>query len=79
MAAALSKLRAQAPEMDRIVVVTDEQAHDGLIPGWGRWNYLINVGPYAPGLDVSGGWVRVSGFSERVVEWMRQEEERSEA
>lgn len=74
LSAALNQLKAVAPTADRIVVVTDEQSHDGIIPGWGRWNYLINVAGYEPGLDVSGGWTRISGFSERMVDWMRMEE-----
>jgi hypothetical protein len=74
LGAALEKLKTVVPTADRLIVVTDEQAHDRLIPGWGQWNYLINVGPYKPGLDISGGWTRITGWSERVVEWMRQEE-----
>ena len=74
LAQALITLKAHVPATDRLVVVTDEQSHDGMVPGWGHWNYLINVGSYQPGLDVSGGWTRINGWSERVVEWMRMEE-----
>jgi len=36
--------------------------------------YIVNVAPYRPALDLSGDWVRVSGFSERIVDWIRYEE-----
>lgn len=29
-----------------------------------------NVDFYEPGLDTSSGWTRISGFSERVVDWI---------
>lgn len=74
LGAALKALKAAVPSIHRIIVITDEQAHDGLVPAWSRYGYLINVAPYKPGLDVSGGWTRISGFSERVVEWMTAEE-----
>lgn len=67
---------------DRVIVITDEQDCDdpsvkaSATPMLGKFNYIINVGVYAPALPVVGaGWVRVSGFSERVVDWMMSEEQ----
>lgn len=37
-------------------------------------SYIINVAPYAPGLDTSGGWTRVNGWSDRIVDWISYEE-----
>lgn len=69
LAAALEHLQPRI-KAHRIVVVTDEQTHDGITPSWAPHGYIINVAPYKPGLDTSGGWTRINGFSERVVEWM---------
>jgi hypothetical protein len=74
LAGALTALRLHLPELDRLVVITDEQAADGIIAAWAPKAYLINVAPYAPGLDTVHGWSRVSGWSERVVDWIALEE-----
>jgi hypothetical protein len=53
-----------------VVLITDEQAHDGIIHPWTAHSYVINVAPYKPGLSTDGGWVRINGWSERAIEWM---------
>jgi len=57
-------------DFDRIVVLTDEQSHDGL--GQLRWpkGYVVNLAPYRPGLETDGRWYFINGFSERLTEWM---------
>jgi len=72
---AIDALRPVVPKPHRVVLLTDEQAHDGLLPSWATKGYIINVAPYKPGLDTSGGWVRINGFSERILDWMHYEEE----
>jgi hypothetical protein len=70
---ALKKLRTmKVPH--RLIVITDEQAHDGLIRAWTPRAYLVNVAPYQPALDTTLAWTRVNGFSERIVDWIRVEE-----
>lgn len=71
-------------EFDRVIVITDEQDCDtdknsaANSLKLGEYNYLINVGTYKPALPIDrAGWTRVSGFSERVIEWMLAEEETS--
>jgi len=55
---------------DRIVVLTDEQSHDGLGRlSWPR-GYVVNLAPYRPGLETDGRWQFINGFSERLTEWM---------
>ncbi len=71
LAQALNTVRVQAPKVDRIIVVTDEQSHDGGVVPWAASASIINVAPYKPGLDTSGGWNRINGWSERVVDWLR--------
>jgi 60 kDa SS-A/Ro ribonucleoprotein len=77
----LEIIKGVVPDYDRIVVVTDEQANgmgdarsNPLIKAWTKYAYLINVAPYAPGLDTSGGWTRVNGWSDRIVDWISYEE-----
>lgn len=61
----------ECKKYDRIVLLTDEQAHDGISPPLCRENaYLVNVGPYAPGLSTRGGWQRINGFSTKLVDWI---------
>lgn len=71
LAQALNTVRVQAPKADRIIVVTDEQSHDGTVQPWAPSATIINVAPYKPGLDTSGGWNRISGWSERIVDWLQ--------
>jgi 60 kDa SS-A/Ro ribonucleoprotein len=74
LSAALDKVRAAAPAAHRVIVVTDEQSHDGIAVAWAPHSYLFNVAPYKPGLDTSRGWTRINGWSDRVVDWMAMEE-----
>jgi hypothetical protein len=62
---------------DRIIVITDEQAHDQ-IPHFAVPGYIVNVAPYAPALKVDHHWTRISGFSERLLEWIAFEETQGE-
>lgn len=60
----------------RVIVVTDEQSHDGGPPTLLNTKcYLINVAPYKPGLDTTGGWMRVNGWSERIIDWILLDEQ----
>jgi len=63
-------------DVARVFVITDEQSHDGGVPALlGPRCYLVNVAPYQPGLSVSGGWTRINGFSERLVDYARWNEQ----
>ena len=75
LAGAMNAIKQRYPnEADRIIIITDEQSHDGYAPCWADKGYLINVAGYKPGLDVSQGWTRISGWSERICEWIQFEE-----
>lgn len=54
---------------DRIIVLTDEQSHDRVGSPNGR-GYMVNVASYQNGVGY-GDWVRVNGFSEAVVSYIR--------
>lgn len=74
LAESLRKLYTVVPKFDRIIVVTDEQSQDGIANPADAKAYLVNVAAYRPALDVSGRWTRISGFSERIVDFIRWEE-----
>lgn len=71
---ALDLLRKKMPDAERVIVITDEQSHDGNASKWTKYGYICNVAPYKPGLELSGGWYRINGWSERVVDWIVAEE-----
>ena len=71
---ALVALRDRHPDVSRVIVITDEQSHDGNLPAWAPNSYLINVAPYKPGLVTTNGWYRINGWSEQIVRWIQVEE-----
>lgn len=75
---ATDTLRALTSPEDRIIVITDEQAHPyhrlginrGIIPAWTKRAYVINVGTYQHGVSYGNGWTHIDGWSERVLEYI---------
>jgi len=61
---------------DRIVVVTDEQSHDRVPAPKGK-GYVINVASAKNGVGY-GKWAHIDGWSEAVVEYIRELERVSE-
>src|SRR5712692_9156082 len=54
---------------DRLIVITDEQAHDTVPAPQGK-GYVINVASYKNGISY-GKWTHIDGWSESVVEYLR--------
>ncbi len=54
---------------DRLIVITDEQAHDK-VPAPSGKGYLINVASYKNGVGY-GKWLHIDGWSEAVIEYIR--------
>ena len=54
---------------DRLIVITDEQAHDTVPASKGN-GYVINVASYKNGVGY-GKWTHIDGWSESVVEYVR--------
>lgn len=55
---------------DRVVVITDEQSHDGNCdPVKGKKGYLINVATNRNGVGY-GAWTHIDGFSEAVFKYL---------
>jgi hypothetical protein len=56
--------------VDRVIVITDEQSHDGILPAWTKQAYVINVAPYKSGISYGNGWTHIDGWSERVLDYV---------
>jgi hypothetical protein len=54
---------------DRLIVITDEQAHDR-VPAPNGKGYAINVASYKNGVGY-GKWTHIDGWSEAVIEYIR--------
>lgn len=71
----LEQIKPVIQGYDRVVVITDEQAHDYIVDCGCDKQYILNVAPYKVGLETGGKWIRISGFSTSIIDWMLQEEE----
>jgi 60 kDa SS-A/Ro ribonucleoprotein len=68
---AVQGVTAAFREMDRLVVITDEQSHDRVsVPRPGLKGYIINLGPYKNGVGF-GSWTTVTGYSEATIDFIR--------
>jgi hypothetical protein len=69
---ALSQLAAKDEwqKLDRLIVITDEQSHDGILPAWTPRGYVVNVAPYKHGVSYGNRWTHIDGWSERVVDYI---------
>ena len=69
---ALTELREKPEwrELNRLIVITDEQSHDGILAAWTPKAYVVNVAPYKHGVSYGNGWTLIDGWSERVVDYL---------
>jgi 60 kDa SS-A/Ro ribonucleoprotein len=58
-------------QQDRIIVLTDEQSSDRVGGPKGK-GYLVNIATYDKTVGSHSGWTRVSGWSEQIVEYIKQ-------
>lgn len=72
---ALNKLKMlQQEPSDRVIVFTDEQSWDPVPdPEAGTRGYLINVASYQNGIN-NQRWLEITGFSEAVIDFIREGE-----
>jgi hypothetical protein len=68
-------VKAVEGSYDRLIVVTDEQAHDSVPAPRGK-GYVINVAGYEDGVGY-GKWTHIDGWSESVIEYIRALEQMS--
>jgi hypothetical protein len=78
---ALSELKEKKEwaKLERMIVITDEQSHDGILPAWAPKAYVINVAPYQHGVSYGNGWTHIDGWSERVMDYIAAAEEEAAA
>jgi 60 kDa SS-A/Ro ribonucleoprotein len=78
---ALENLREKREwrELSRIIVITDEQSHDGILDAWTPRAYVVNVAPYKYGISYGRGWTHVDGWSERILDYIAAVEEEAAA
>lgn len=65
--------RVRKPEQgyfDRCIVITDEQVADSIPKIPVSKAYLLNVGTYENGIKQNGQWETITGFSEKVVDFI---------
>jgi 60 kDa SS-A/Ro ribonucleoprotein len=69
---ALGELRDKPDwnQLDRLIVITDEQSHDGILRAWTPKAYVVNVAPYKHGVSYGDGWTHIDGWSERVLDYI---------
>ena len=69
---ALSHLaeKGEWQKLDRLIVITDEQSHDGILPAWTPRAYVVNVAPYKHGVSYGNRWTHIDGWSERIVDYI---------
>jgi hypothetical protein len=63
-------LDAIGTRYDRIIVITDEQSHDRIPAPRGK-GYVINVASARNGVGY-GPWTHIDGFSEAVIDYIRE-------
>jgi len=67
-----NSLRQFHLKYDRIIVITDEQSHDGITQAYNDKSYLINVANYKNGVGYDKGWKHISGFSENIIKYIQE-------
>ena len=61
-------------KLERLIVITDEQSHDGILSAWTPRAYVVNVAPYKHGVSYGNGWTHIDGWSERIVDYIAAKE-----
>ncbi len=69
---ALTQLHENAEwrALERLIVITDEQSHDGILRAWTPRAYVVNVAPYKHGISYGNSWTHIDGWSERIVDYI---------
>jgi hypothetical protein len=57
-------------DVERVIIITDEQSQDGIEPAWTAKAYVINVASYEHGVGYHSGYEHIEGWSERVFDYI---------
>jgi 60 kDa SS-A/Ro ribonucleoprotein len=70
LGASLDAVHKEVPHYDRLIVITDEQSHDRVSAPRNR-GYVINVASAKNGVGY-GSWTHIDGWSESVIDYIRE-------
>jgi 60 kDa SS-A/Ro ribonucleoprotein len=71
----LQNFEPEWKNLDRIIVITDEQSVDGIAPAHIKnRSYVVNVAPNENGVSYRNGWTHIDGWSERVLDYILEVE-----
>jgi 60 kDa SS-A/Ro ribonucleoprotein len=74
LAKAVTALSREWNGIDRLIVITDEQSADGGGTAFAGRNYIVNVASYQHGVAADGKWRRINGWSDRILDYIREYE-----
>jgi hypothetical protein len=57
-----------------VIVITDEQSPDGICRHSRNWRLSSNVAPYKHGVSYRDRWAHIDGWSEHVIDYIRESE-----
>ena len=55
---------------NRVIIITDEQTHDTIIPCWTQYGYIINIAGYKPSILYQKGWELIAGWSDKIINYI---------
>lgn len=70
---AVSGFRMAVDDLDRMVILTDEQSHDTVNYTGKTRAFLVNLAPYQRGVSWSGSLTRIDGWSGNVIRYLAAE------
>ena len=57
---------------ERVIIITDEQTRDTVIPCWAKYGYIINICGYKPSILYQQGWELISGWSDKIINYINE-------
>lgn len=69
----INTLHNSGLDYDRIIIITDEQTHDGIATPKTQKAYCMNVASSRNGVGY-GQWRHIDGFSAGVIDWLMEYE-----
>jgi len=70
LASSIDEMLRLTPEFDRLVILTDEQAHSPVFVRAKQPTFIVNLAPYSRGVDWEGPITRINGWSGGVVRFL---------
>lgn len=68
---AMDEMKTKVKQTDRLIIITDEQSHDGIGESFAKENnYVINVAPYRNGIGYYD-FIHIDGFSDAIIEYIK--------